>query len=103
MLIAYVGTLTGAMLAFALNFLASPQSDRRAAVVFARAPAARILPHRARPRVRADLRRRLRPRAAAGRAGDRIHTTGALGKQFFETTENIDMKPVEGLRAVGAG
>jgi phosphonate transport system permease protein len=31
-----------------------------------------------------------------------IHTTGALGKQFFETTENIDMKPVEGLRASGA-
>ena len=31
-----------------------------------------------------------------------IHTAGALGKQFFETTENIDMKPVEGLRSVGA-
>ncbi len=31
-----------------------------------------------------------------------IHTAGALGKQFFETTENIDMKPVEGLRASGA-
>ena len=31
-----------------------------------------------------------------------IHSAGALGKQFFETTENIDMKPVEGLRAVGA-
>jgi phosphonate transport system permease protein len=31
-----------------------------------------------------------------------LHTAGALGKQFFETTENIDMKPVEGLRSVGA-
>ena len=31
-----------------------------------------------------------------------IHSAGTLGKQFFETTENIDMKPVEGLRAVGA-
>jgi phosphonate transport system permease protein len=31
-----------------------------------------------------------------------IHSAGALGKQFFETTENIDMQPVEGLRAVGA-
>ncbi len=31
-----------------------------------------------------------------------IHSAGALGKQFFETTENIDMKPVEGLRSVGA-
>ena len=32
-----------------------------------------------------------------------IHTAGALGKQFFETTENIDPKPIEGLRAAGAG
>jgi len=31
-----------------------------------------------------------------------IHCTGALGKQFFETTENISMKPVEALRSVGA-
>ena len=31
-----------------------------------------------------------------------IHSAGALGKQFFETTENIDPKPIEGLRSVGA-
>jgi phosphonate transport system permease protein len=31
-----------------------------------------------------------------------IHTIGALGKQFSEVVENIDMKPVEGLRASGA-
>ena len=31
-----------------------------------------------------------------------IHTVGALGKQFAEVTENIDMKPVEGLKAAGA-
>lgn len=31
-----------------------------------------------------------------------IHTMGALGKQFAEVVENIDMKPVEGLRASGA-
>ncbi len=31
-----------------------------------------------------------------------IHTAGALGKQFSEVVENIDMKPVEGLRASGA-
>ncbi|MDP8998110.1 MAG: phosphonate ABC transporter, permease protein PhnE [Pseudomonadota bacterium] len=30
-----------------------------------------------------------------------IHTVGALGKQFSEVVENIDMKPVEGLRASG--
>jgi phosphonate transport system permease protein len=31
-----------------------------------------------------------------------IHTIGALGKMFFEVVENADMKPEEGLRAVGA-
>ena len=31
-----------------------------------------------------------------------IHTVGALGKLFFEVIENADMKPDEGLRAVGA-
>lgn len=31
-----------------------------------------------------------------------IHTFGALGKQFFEVAENIDMKPVEGVTATGA-
>ncbi|WP_331375867.1 phosphonate ABC transporter, permease protein PhnE [Sinorhizobium chiapasense] len=31
-----------------------------------------------------------------------IHTVGALGKLFFEVVENADMKPEEGLRAVGA-
>lgn len=31
-----------------------------------------------------------------------IHTLGALGKQFAEAVENIDIKPVEGLVAAGA-
>ena len=31
-----------------------------------------------------------------------IHTLGALGKQFAEVVENIDMKPVEGVTAAGA-
>ncbi|MBL8570224.1 MAG: phosphonate ABC transporter, permease protein PhnE [Phreatobacter sp.] len=31
-----------------------------------------------------------------------IHTFGALGKQFAEVAENIDMKPVDGLTATGA-
>ena len=30
-----------------------------------------------------------------------FHTSGALGKLFAEVNENIDNKPVEGLRAVG--
>jgi phosphonate transport system permease protein len=32
-----------------------------------------------------------------------IHTMGALGKLFAEVVENIDMKPVEGAVATGAG
>jgi phosphonate transport system permease protein len=31
-----------------------------------------------------------------------VHTFGALGKQFAEVVENIDMKPVEGVTATGA-
>ncbi|KQU49979.1 phosphonate ABC transporter permease [Bosea sp. Leaf344] len=31
-----------------------------------------------------------------------IHTTGAMGKLFSEVVENIDMKPVDGLVATGA-
>jgi phosphonate transport system permease protein len=32
-----------------------------------------------------------------------FHTAGALGKLFSEVTENADLRPVEGLKAVGAG
>jgi phosphonate transport system permease protein len=32
-----------------------------------------------------------------------LHSFGANGKLFAEANENIDMKPVEGLRALGAG
>ncbi len=31
-----------------------------------------------------------------------LHTAGALGKLFSELNENISMRPVEGMRAVGA-
>ena len=31
-----------------------------------------------------------------------LHTWGALGKLFFEIVENADMRPVQGLAAVGA-
>ncbi len=31
-----------------------------------------------------------------------LHTIGAVGKLFFEVIENIDMKPDEGMTAVGA-
>jgi phosphonate transport system permease protein len=31
-----------------------------------------------------------------------IHTAGAMGKLFSEVNENADLKPIEGLRSVGA-
>jgi phosphonate transport system permease protein len=37
----------------------------------------------------------------AGMLAIGIHTFGALGKQFTEVIENIDMNPVEGVRSAG--
>jgi phosphonate transport system permease protein len=101
-LMAYVGTLTGAAAALALNFLASPNLTRSARVVFA---TRRFLEFcRTVPDVVFALvfvvAFGLGP--LPGVLAIAIHGMGALGKQFFETTENIDMKPVEGLRACGA-
>ena len=31
-----------------------------------------------------------------------VHSTGALGKLFAEANENIDLSPVDGVRAAGA-
>jgi phosphonate transport system permease protein len=100
-LMAYVGTLTGAIVAFALNFIASPNLTGRAWLVFA---ARRLLEF---CRTVPDIVFALIFVVAFGLGplpgvlAIALHTAGALGKQFFETTENIDMKPVEGLRAVG--
>ena len=101
-LMAYVGTLTGAIVAFALNFVASPNITGRAWLVFV---ARRLLEF---CRTVPDIVFALIFVVAFGLGplpgvlALAIHSAGALGKQFFETTENIDMKPVEGLRAVGA-
>jgi phosphonate transport system permease protein len=102
-LISYVGTLFGAILAFALNFFAAENTS----------PA---------PRLRFAVRRFLEfcrtvPGIVfalifviafglgpmAGVLAIAIHSTGALGKLFSEIVENADMKPVEGLRSTGAG
>ena len=101
-LMAYVGTLTGAIVAFALNFVASPNLTQRAWLVFV---ARRLLEF---CRTVPDIVFALIFVVAFGLGplpgvlALALHSAGALGKQFFETTENIDMKPVEGLRAVGA-
>ena len=101
-LMAYVGTLTGAIVAFALNFVASPNITGRAWLVFV---ARRLLEF---CRTVPDIVFALIFVVAFGLGplpgvlALALHSAGALGKQFFETTENIDMMPVEGLRAVGA-
>lgn len=102
LLISYVGTLTGAVLAFALNFFAAENTS----------PA---------PGLRFTVRRLLEFARTvpgivfalifviafglgpmAGVLAIAIHSTGALGKQFSEIVENADMKPVEGIRSTGA-
>jgi phosphonate transport system permease protein len=101
-LMAYVGTLTGGLAALALNFLASPNLTESPVVVFL---TRRFLEF---GRTVPDVVFALIFVVAFGLGplpgvlAIAIHSAGALGKQFFETTENIDMKPVEGLRASGA-
>ncbi|QPF92540.1 phosphonate ABC transporter, permease protein PhnE [Bradyrhizobium commune] len=102
LLISYVGTLSGAVLAFGLNFFAAENTS----------PA---------PWLRFTVRRLLEFARTvpgivfalifviafglgpmAGVLAIAIHSTGALGKLFSEIVENADMKPVEGIRSTGA-
>ncbi|HEU0145895.1 MAG TPA: phosphonate ABC transporter, permease protein PhnE [Bradyrhizobium sp.] len=102
LLISYVGTLVGTVVAFCLNFLAAENTS----------PA---------PWLRFTVRRLLEFTRTvpgivfalifvmafglgpmAGVLAIALHSTGALGKQFSELVENADMKPVEGIRSTGA-
>src|SRR5882757_125080 len=102
-LISYVGTLSGAALAFALNFLAAENT--------APAPWLRVVVKRLMEFCRTvpDIVFALIFVIAfglgpmAGVLAITIHCIGALGKQYSELVENIDMKPVEGIRSTGAG
>jgi phosphonate transport system permease protein len=101
-LISYVGTLSGAVAAFALNFLAAENT--------APAVGLRILVKRFMEFCRTvpDIVFALIFVIAfglgpmAGVLAITIHSIGALGKQYSEIVENIDMKPVEGVRSTGA-
>jgi phosphonate transport system permease protein len=101
-LIAYLGTLAGAIGAFCLCFLASANMMRSPAV---RWTARRCLEFcRTVPEIVFALffviAFGLGP--IVGVLALAIHTVGALGKLFAELVENIDMKPVEGIEATGA-
>lgn len=100
-LIAYIGTLTGAIGGFCLCFLASANLVRSRALVFV---ARRTLEFcRTVPEIVFALifvlAYGLGP--LPGVLAIAIHTTGALGKLFAEVVENIDPKPVDGVAASG--
>jgi phosphonate transport system permease protein len=101
-LISYVGTLFGAVLAFALNFLAA---ENTSPAPWLRFVIKRLLEFcRTVPGIVFALifviAFGLGP--MAGVLAITLHSIGALAKQYAEMVENIDMKPVEGVRSTGA-
>jgi len=102
LLISYVGTLTGAVLAFVLNFFAAENTSPgpwwsfvvRRLLEFARTVPSIVFA------LIFVIAFGLGP--MAGVLAIAIHSTGALGKLFSEVVENANMKPVEGVRATGA-
>jgi phosphonate transport system permease protein len=101
-LISYVGTMIGAVLAFVLNFFAAQNTSPapwlrfviRRLLEFARTVPGIVFA------LIFVIAFGLGP--VAGVLAIAIHSTGALGKLFSEIVENADMKPVEGVRSTGA-
>jgi phosphonate transport system permease protein len=101
-LIAYVGTLSGAIGGFVFSFLSARNLTPNSTIGFL---AKRWLEFcRTVPEIVFALifvvAFGLGP--LAGLLAIAVHTFGALGKQFAEVAENIDMKPLDGLTATGA-
>jgi phosphonate transport system permease protein len=102
MLISYVGTSLGMVLAFGLNFLAAENTSPapwlrfvvRRLLEFARTVPSIVFA------LIFVIAFGLGP--VPGVLAIAIHSTGALGKLFSEVVENADMKPVEGIRSTGA-
>ncbi|MEP9353917.1 phosphonate ABC transporter, permease protein PhnE [Xanthobacter sp. KR7-65] len=102
LLIAYLGTLFGAIGGFILCFLASANLVKNPLI---RLTARRFLEFcRTVPELVFALLFVVAFGLGAmpGVLALAIHTMGALGKLFAEVVENIDMKPVEGATAAGA-
>jgi phosphonate transport system permease protein len=102
LLASYIGTLTGTVGAFVLNFLAAENTSPAAWLRFI---VRRLLEFaRTVPSIVFALifviAFGLGP--MAGVLAIAIHSTGALGKLFSEVVENADMKPVEGVQSTGA-
>lgn len=102
LVIAYLGTMLGALGAFALCFVGAANLVKSRFLVFA---VRRFLEF---CRTVPELVFALTFVVAFGLGpvpgvlAIAIHTLGALGKQFAEVVENIDMKPIEGVDAAGA-
>ncbi|UTD26442.1 phosphonate ABC transporter, permease protein PhnE [Bradyrhizobium sp. WD16] len=101
-LISYVGTMAGALAALALNFLAAGNT---APIGWLRFAVRRFLEFcRTVPDIVFALifviAFGLGP--MAGVLAIAIHSAGALGKLFADVVENIDPKPLEGIRSTGA-
>ncbi len=102
LLLSYVGTTIGAIGAFGLNFFAATNLSPHPALRFA---VRRLLEFcRTVPSIVFALifviAFGLGP--MAGVLAIAIHSIGALGKLYSEQVENIDMKPLEGVRSTGA-
>jgi phosphonate transport system permease protein len=102
LLLSYVGTTIGAIGAFGLNFFAATNLSPHPALQFA---VRRLLEFcRTVPSIVFALifviAFGLGP--MAGVLAIAIHSIGALGKLYSEQVENIDMKPLEGVRSTGA-
>ena len=103
LLMAYVGTLWGALFAFVLGFLASRTTCRLAGVRFA---ALRFLEFcRTVPVLVFALVFVVAFGLGAlpGVLALAVHTAGALGKLFTEIVENADVRPADAVRASGGG
>lgn len=102
LLIAYVATVLGAIFGFLACFLAAGNLGASRPVIFLTRRTLEFC------RTVPDLVFALIFVMAfglgpiAGVLAIAIHTTGALGKLFYEVLENVDQKPVEGLIASGA-
>jgi phosphonate transport system permease protein len=101
LLMAYVGTLTGAAGAFCCCFLSGQNTMRHAGVRFVIRRFLEIC------RTVPDIVFALIFVVAFGLGplpgvlALAVHTMGALGKLYSEVVENIDMRPVEGIAASG--
>ena len=102
LLIAYLGTLFGALGGFLLCFMASTNLAPSRAHVFLARRALEFF--RSVPEIVFAMIfvAAFGLGALAGVLALSIHTMGALGKLFSDAVENIDMKPVDGLIATGA-